>query len=257
MLPSTWVISALCTTTFSAPTFPSSVVGRPVVREVLSEYFQIVGEKVQAERNMAQAPLCNMNTAMMPASPITLPPPSAGLTLKHVAIGRGTQNYSCGANETATPVALGAVATLYNASCVASTYPDLLSMLPKVALQFNLTDIDQVTLLPFNLAISGHHYFANLTTPTFNLDTAAMDLGFAPCVRNNSVTAPVGASVGQDDEGFGPVPWLKLLTRNGATGGLKEVYRVNVAGGRSPATCVGMPTTFKVQYAAEYWFYES
>jgi len=170
--------------------------------------------------------------------------------LKHVAIGRGTQNYSCGAIETAAPVALGAVATLYNASCVASTNPDLLSTLPDVALQFKLKDISKDTLPP-NLAISGQHYFSNLTTPVFNLDTAAMDLGFAPCAKNNSEPAPAGAAMGQDDEGFGAVAWLKLLTRDGATGNLKEVYRVNTAGGKPPTTCAGMPATFEVGCAAE------
>jgi hypothetical protein len=171
--------------------------------------------------------------------------------LKHVAIGRGTQNYSCGVIETAAPVALGAVATLYNASCVASTYPDLLSTLPDVALQFKLTDMNQDTLSPPNLATSGHHYFSNLTTPVFNLDTAVMDLGFAPCAKNNSEPAPASAAMGQDDEGFGAVAWLKLLTRDGATGNLKEVYRVNTAGGKPPTTCAGMPATFEVEYAAE------
>lgn len=218
---------------------------------------------------MAAAPVCDMNNAVMPVAckystfqlalyrpnnttaPTPLAPPTAGLQLKHVAIGRGTQNYSCGTNETAAPLALGAVATLYNASCVASTYPDLLAMLPNVALQFNLSTANQATLSPSNLAISGHHYFANTTTPTFNLNTTAMDLGFAPCSKNASVPAPAGAPVGQDNTGYGAVPWLRLLTRDGATGNLEEVYRINTAGGNPPATCAGMPTTFEVQYAAE------
>lgn len=36
---------------------------------------------------------------------------------------------------------------------------------------------------------------------------------------------------------------------------VKEIYRVNTAGGNPPKTCDGMPTTFEIQYAAEYWFY--
>jgi hypothetical protein len=124
-------------------------------------------------------------------------------------------------------------------------------MLPNVALQFELTDNDQATLPPSDLAISGHHYFSNLTTPIFDLKTTAMDLGFAPCAKNNSVAAPAGEPTGQDDEGLGAVTWLKLLTRVGATGNLKEVYRVNTAGGKPPPTCAGMPTTFEVDYAAE------
>ena len=78
-----------------------------------------------------------------------------------------------------------------------------------------------------------------------------MDLGFAPCAKNNSVPAPAGASTGQGGNGYGAVAWLKLLTRDGATGNLEEVYRVNTAGGNPPATCAGMPTAFEVQYAAE------
>ena len=78
-----------------------------------------------------------------------------------------------------------------------------------------------------------------------------MDLGFAPCAKNNSEPAPAGAAMGQDDEGFGAVAWLKLLTRDGATGNLKEVYRVNTAGGKPPTTCAGMPATFEAEYAAE------
>jgi len=255
-----WVTSALCAVALSAPTLTYSpgAAERPAEMQILSEYFSMLGQKVQAGRNMAAAPVCNMNNAVLPvASPTPLPAVSAGLSLKHVAIGRGTQNYSCTTgNQTAAPVALGALATLYNATCVASTYPDLLSILPNVALQFNLTSPNQASLSPSNLAISGHHFFSNATTPDFNLNTAAMNLGFAPCAKNNTVPAPATAPKGQGEVGNGAVPWLKLITKDGATGNLEEIYRVNTAGGQPPATCAGMPTTFEVQYASEYWFFE-
>lgn len=189
---------------------------------------------------------------LMYAAPTPLPAPASGLVLKHVAIGRGTQNYTCDTtNATAIPVSIGAMATLYNATCVASTYPDLLTALPNVALQFNLSDANQSSLSPSNLAISGHHFFSNLTTPLFNLDSSAVKLGVAPCAKNNTVPAPAGAPKGQDNQGFGAVAWLKLLTRDGATGNLQEVYRINTAGGNAPPTCVGQPATFEIQYAAE------
>lgn len=175
-----------------------------------------------------------------------------GLFLKHVAIGRGTQNYTCDIkNATAIPVAVGAVATLYNASCVASTYPDLLAALPEVALQFNLSSANQASLSPSNLAISGHHYFSNGTTPDFDLNSSGLELGFAPCQKNASVPAPAGTTKGQGNAGFGTVSWLKLNTRDGATGGLEEVYRINTAGGNPPTSCTGMPAAFEVPYAAE------
>ncbi|TVY78128.1 hypothetical protein LSUE1_G004645 [Lachnellula suecica] len=254
-----WVASALCAVALSAPTItiPSGA-ALPAEVKALSDYFNLLATKVQAGKSMAAAPVCDLSKASLPtASPTALPPPSAGLALKHVAIGRGIQNYTCSTtNASAIPAAIGAVATLFNASCVAATNPDVFALLPGVALGMNLTSDDQTTLAPANLAISGHHYFSNLTTPLFNLDTTAMQLGVAPCAKNNSVSAPTNAIKGQANQGNGAVAWLKLTARDGTTGNLEEVYRVNTAGGNPPATCAGMPAAFEVQYAAEYWFYE-
>jgi len=254
------VASALCAVALSAPTlsYSSSAAERPAEMQILSEYFQMLGQKVQEGRNMAEAPVCNIGNAVLPvASPTPLPPVSAGLSLKHVAIGRGIQNYTCTSNQTAAPVSIGAVATLYNATCIASTFPELVNILPNVALQFNLTSPDQASLAPSNLAVSGHHYFQNTATPTFNLNTSAMDLGFAPCLKNNTVSAPVGSPKGQSGVGNGAVAWLKLIAREGTTGNLEEIYRVQTAGGNPPVTCAGMPSTFSVEYAAQYWFFQS
>lgn len=180
----------------------------------------------------------------------SLPPPSKGLTLKHVAIGRGTQNYTCDTtNATAAPVSVGALATLFNATCVAASYPDLLEILPKVALQFDIVQDVDAKMGPSNLAISGHHFFTNVTTAFFNLDTPSMQLGEAPCTKNNTATPPADAPVGLTGEPA--VPWLKLLAQTSATGDLQEIYRLNTAGGSAPATCAGQPATFEVQYAAQ------
>ncbi|RAL60788.1 hypothetical protein DID88_009893 [Monilinia fructigena] len=138
----------------------SSGAARPAEKQVISEYFDMLGHKVQAGRKMSQAPVCNLKNAAQPVpSPTPLPGPSTG---------------------------------------------------------------------------SG---------------------GFA---KSDAIPAPAGASIGQNDQGFGAVPWLKLTARNGATGGLQEVYRVNTAGGNPPATCADrLGSNFNVQYAAEYWFYEA
>ncbi len=61
-------------------------------------------------------------------------------------------------------------------------------------------------------------------------------------------------------DGSGAVAWLKLgvVTLGAEEGGgvVKEVYRVNTAGGNAPADCVGrVGTSFEVGYAAEYWFF--
>jgi hypothetical protein len=52
-------------------------------------------------------------------------------------------------------------------------------------------------------------------------------------------------------KGEAAVAWLKLIAKDGATGGLQEVYRVETVGGSPPATCAGMPGTFEIQYATQ------
>jgi hypothetical protein len=70
MLSSIWIISALCATALSAPTltFSSDAAVRPVEMIVLSDYFQMLGSKIQAGKNMAQAPVCDLNNAVMPVA---------------------------------------------------------------------------------------------------------------------------------------------------------------------------------------------
>lgn len=70
----------------------------------------------------------------------------------------------------------------------------------------------------------------------------------APCGKDSSAQAPT-KTVAIGRKGEAAVPWLKLVTKSGATGNIKEVYRVNTAGGSPPATCKGMPVAFEVQYA--------
>ena len=147
------------------------------------------------------------------------------------------------------------MATLFNASCVASTYPDLAKILPRVAMRFNLTNPELPRMAPSNLAISGKHWFTAQMTPFFDLDTPSQQLGVAACAKNASMPAPADAQKGQ--KGEPAVPWLKLTTKEGSTGNLQEVYRVETVGGSAPASCKGMPATFEVQYSAQYVFFFS
>ncbi|KAJ4425298.1 hypothetical protein N0V82_000108 [Gnomoniopsis sp. IMI 355080] len=265
------LLSALCATaTLAAPAYPELNVNavNPNAVDDLSEYFGLLAQKISSGKQMSTSPVCDMSKAVLPTdTPTALPAVTEGLTLKHVAIGRGTQNYTCDlSNSTAVPSAVGAVATLFNASCIASTYPDLLNMLPRVAMAFNLSESDvypnnlvpastNSRLAPGNYMISGHHYFLSTTTPYFNLDTENWQLGAAPCSKNATENAPADAPTGQNGEKA--VAWLKLKTASDATGQLQEVYRVQTAGGSPPATCTGMSASFEVQYSAQYWFYES
>jgi hypothetical protein len=55
----------LCATALSAPTYSPSAAARPVEMKDLSDYFQLLGRKAQDGEDMAQAPVCNLNNAVM------------------------------------------------------------------------------------------------------------------------------------------------------------------------------------------------
>ena len=65
------------------------------------------------------------------------------------------------------------------------------------------------------------------------------------------IKAPASSNKGP--AGTGAVDWLALTAKNGSVG-LKEVYRLETAGGAAPANCTNT-SMISVQYAAEYWFY--
>jgi len=74
-----------------------------------------------------------------------------------------------------------------------------------------------------NLALSGHHFFTNLTNPFFNLDATELQIGEVGTIKVNATAAPSTAMKGVNNVGDGAVPWLKLQGRPDAKGGLMEV----------------------------------
>ncbi|KAL8752869.1 MAG: hypothetical protein Q9184_005596, partial [Pyrenodesmia sp. 2 TL-2023] len=119
---------------------------------------------------------CNIASPTMPSIP-GLPPVSQGLSLYHVAVGRGTQNYTCDiAHPSTTPVAAGASAILYNTTCMASIAPVALQKITAAALNLP-TPQENKLLFPAQALSSGNHYFSDLTTPVFNLHTANTNYG--------------------------------------------------------------------------------
>ncbi|KAL7795018.1 hypothetical protein V8C37DRAFT_375251 [Trichoderma ceciliae] len=261
MRPSTFLVSSLAVFgAHAAPILPKlnlkDIANPAAALDSLSSYFNLLASKVQTSKVWPVVPTCDLSKAQMPMIN-GLPPPAAGLTVHHVAVGRGTQNYTCDAsNPDAPPTAAGALATLFNVSCIASISQDLLEKMPNMAVNFHY---DAATfagsLGPMALPVSGHHFFLDSTTPFFNLDTPALDIGTVPCAKNSSAPAPSTAAAGP--QGEGAVPWLKLTAKDGATGSIKEVYRVDTAGGNPPASCRGQPANIEVQYSAVYWFWGS
>lgn len=160
---------------------------------------------------------------------------------------------------------MGAVANLYNVSCIAANYPDLLSLITPFAVQYNSSLEPDAKLMWLGVERSGHHYFNSAGFPVFDLnDKKPVGVAIADAKNPDMrVDAPKSAVKGQLRAAVngqtGAVPWLKLNAINGTTNGLAEVYRVDTAGGQPPATCAGQTigAVISVQYAAQYWVYKS
>ena len=178
-----------------------------------------------------------------------LPAPTAAL--KFVTVGRGVQNYSC-AGAGSVPVAVGALATLYDLSRLAKKNETALHELPPTIVYQPISTVDNGNQIYVphhgDFPLIGHHYFSADGTPTFDL-SAHNDILF--CKKIAAVSAPPNADVGP--AGTGAVPWLNLSDKGGSVG-LSEVYRVVTAGGKAPATCADS-NLISIQYAAEYWFF--
>lgn len=274
MRPSAIVTATLALAANAAPTtFPIlDLKDNPVsALDGLSGYFNLIASKVQATKALSSLPTCDLSKARMPVGEFALPEysrgshqpelisislvagvdglpaPDDGTKVRHVAVGRGTQNYTCDPNnDSVAPKAAGAVATLFNASCLAALHPDVLSRMPAMAVHFKLEDTEK--LGPTAMAKSGLHYFTDGSTPHFDMDTPKETIAQVDCAKDGSSNAPATAAVGQLGEKA--VAWLRLATKGGTTGDIKHVYRVDTAGGSPPATCKDMPAKFQVEYAA-------
>jgi hypothetical protein len=181
-------------------------------------------------------------------APTPLPLVSTGATLRHIAIGRGQQNYTCASSSASvTPVAIGAVASLFNATCDSARLNDRV--------------MADVTTLALNYAVptggeaeqrlSGHHEFTEKGVPLFKLQTANNDYGYVQA-KPDVVKSAAPQDSAKGPNGMGSVLWLKL---NAVEGDYTDVYRVHTAGGQPPKTCEGLEGTFSVDYSAQYWFY--
>ncbi|KAL8678923.1 MAG: hypothetical protein Q9224_007077 [Gallowayella concinna] len=181
----------------------------------------------------------------------SLPAPTPGLTLKAITLGRGTQNYTCAAGSTAAPVAVGAKADLIDVSPFIPFLPPsqaqtIINILPSYLVSFDLAIIAKA-----HVPILGKHIFDASGVPVFDL----RQKGTLKAKKTANIAAPKTASKGSDGKGDGAVDWLVLGEAPGSVG-LKQVYRVETAGGKAPASCGGGPARkIEVQYAAQYWFF--
>lgn len=179
--------------------------------------------------------------------------PDPGLVVTRVVLGRGTQNYTCAdSKDTTLPVGAGALAVLYDASCLAANFPALLHSLPDALVALSADSIGAV-LSAESMLVAGHHYFApDFSTPVFDFRLAGQAQIFTG-VRDQAVAAPGSAAKGGlREQQFGAVDWLRLKAIAAKSVDYQLAYRVQTAGGKAPPTCKGRAGTFSIEYATEY-----
>ncbi|PGH12067.1 hypothetical protein AJ80_06886 [Polytolypa hystricis UAMH7299] len=208
--------------------------------------------KLISKRDSHDGPSCDLSKAVLPVTYDPLAEVPEGQKLLHVGVGRGTQNYTCSSpSAKEEPKAQGALATIFEASCIAANYPFLLSLLPNIALESTNPPRTAEGFGPTDMSVLGFHYFSDGTTAVFDLKGS----GASSVAKDSAVDAPLTAIKGVGTELEGAVPWLLLKSVESSTGQVKSIYRTNTAGGSPPKNCAGQPEVIPIQYAAEYWFY--
>ncbi|CCU80357.1 malate dehydrogenase [Blumeria hordei DH14] len=216
------------------------------------------GDKSKGDKSKA-AGSCDVDSINLPSDAASvLPPPSNGLKLRIITIGRGTQNYSCtDENGKTEPIALGAKATLFDTSCTASKSPQQFAGFARSALDFDGSTDSAQFLDGTRPAVAAQHFFSARKTADFDFSNAASNkLGHFQVVLDKASPAPPGSQIGKNNVGDGAVPWLRAIGTDIGTGAKVEIYRLHTAGGNPSKTCDGKPENFEVQYAAEYWVFQ-
>ncbi|CAA9959952.1 DUF3455 multi-domain protein [Pyrenophora teres f. maculata] len=189
-----------------------------------------VAPKAPADPKSA-AGTCDLSKLEQPVSALQQPTPDMKLVL--VAIGHGTQNYTC-ATATAVPAAIGAVAQLFNTTCNTSSNT-----------KREATDaLGSIRESASESAAIGAHFFLDSKTPDFDIK----GLGNTEAAKLQDTPAPNPAK---------DVKWLRLGAKAGSTSAVKAIYRLNTQGGLAPATCEGKTPgeVLAIKYTAQYWFY--
>lgn len=178
-------------------------------------------ELIKSTLDGTQLTSCDLSPAELPkkgTQPQVLDP-SPGLKLKYVLLGRGTQNYTCGSDSNAAPTSAGALAILYDASCLASYHSALLHELVGGFLQFSpgteLLTAAVIDRFSDEKLVKGHHFLSDATTAVFDLRLNG-DTDWFSGTKTADVPAPGYAVKGMNNQGNGAVDWLKLTRKDGS-----------------------------------------
>lgn len=181
---------------------------------------------------------------------LALPTPTQNPVV--IALGIGTQNYTCSSSGAyvQSGTGNGAKATLYDVTQLLTQHPDEVSKLPGQAYQAyeSCSDKNQCSAPPQTYVL-GKHFFSAAGVPTFDLYNAKPKPLYLNAGKKGDVKSPSGSA--------NAVDWLFLQYSGvGTAVGLTSVYRVETVAGVAPAGTCTPGQTALVDYAAEYWFYD-
>lgn len=190
--------------------------------------------------------------------------PPSNLTLDHVGLAFGVQNYTCTQSNNFTNV--GAVAELFDVSCLVNS--NAFETLPQsLFTAWNATEDtpiqDFITLFhAFNTPdILAQHYF--VTNPTTGQGVSPKwdftSSGDAALAGNpNAFVIAKGKTSIPAPNNTTDINWLDVVNVGGDAGGqaAAEVLRTTTVGGQPPATCqFGQTQDISVKYTSFYWFF--
>ncbi|KAF8599521.1 hypothetical protein BDV93DRAFT_609239 [Ceratobasidium sp. AG-I] len=202
-------------------------------------------------------PLTNAKLSL-PANQTAIAVP--GGTPLFIALGVGTQNYTCGAAGTF--ASAGAVAKLFDLSCFTNSpwFPTIQNVVFDMGStakgQALISKIESV--LKFTPLTLGDHYF--IPNPAVGGTGLTPDFDFRAGVKKGDVNGFAAVKkLGNTPSPAGPanVDWLALQNIGGAPGGTlaQNIMRVDTKSGQPPASCTPN-ATIAVPYTAKYWFYQ-
>jgi len=209
-----------------------------------------------------QPKICDLSKTTIPLTPAQLTAlGSPTTTLAAVGLGFGVQNYTCSSDNVF--VSTGAVAELFDISCLASTNSGLLATIDNDL--FNLWNssragsitvqqlIDTLPKIVPSCAILSQHYFvknaAGGISPAWDFRTNPKFQGVPGALFVGKVLAKT-----PDANPTKNVPWLHVGKDSGDIS--DEIYRIYTVGGVAPSSCVsGTTKDISVKYTSQYWFY--
>ncbi|KAF8914680.1 hypothetical protein CPB85DRAFT_1375454 [Mucidula mucida] len=168
---------------------------------------------------------------------------------KFVGLGVGTQNYTCA--DTGAYASAGAVATLYDISCIVDT--PMYDSISDIAIDLwtsgspNPGDVCKNSRINAPTVLGQHYFITNPVTgsgisPMWNFGSA----GSVVAAKTGNMAAPTGSN---------DVDWLALNAVEGQGTLASQIFRVDTREGQPPASCEVGSDPITVKYTALYCEY--